>query len=124
MKQLVISGSLPGLNEYISAERKNRYLAAKMKSQTQHVVTLSAKKCLKGALREPVWMNYRWYEKDRRRDKDNVSAYGRKVIQDGLVKAGALKNDGWASIEGFTDRFYVDKKTPRVEVDILEVGEW
>lgn len=124
MKRLVISGTLPGLNEYIAAERKSRYAAARLKGQTQHVVELAVKRRLRGPLREPVWMNYRWYEKDRRRDKDNICGYGRKVIQDGLVRAGALKNDGWASIEGFSDRFFVDKKAPRVEIEILEAGEW
>lgn len=68
-------------------------------------------------------MVYNWYEKDRRRDKDNVSGFGRKVIQDALVKAKILKNDGWKDIDGFSDKFYVDTKNPRVVVEILEVNE-
>lgn len=36
-------------------------------------------------------MRYRWFEKDRRRDLDNVSSFGRKVIQDALVECGVLK---------------------------------
>lgn len=55
------------------------------------------------------------------RDKDNISSFGRKVIQDGLVRVGVLKNDGWKHIEGFSDRFRVDEKNPRVEVEIIEV---
>lgn len=62
-----------------------------------------------------------WYERDRRRDKDNISSFGRKVIQDGLVKAGVLANDGWAQIAGFSDEFHVDAKRPRVEIEIGEV---
>ena len=31
-----------------------------------------------------------------------------------------LKNDGWAEVTGFEDRFYVDKHNPRVEVEIYE----
>ena len=34
--KFVILGTLPGLNEYISAERSNRHSAAKMKKQTEY----------------------------------------------------------------------------------------
>lgn len=119
---LIIPGRLPGLNEYIDAERTNRHLGAKLKREAQRLVV----SCALAQLRKfrptgPVWMAYTWYEPDRRRDKDNISSYGRKVIQDGLVRAGVLKNDGWAEIEGFSDTFRVDKKRPRIEVDIREV---
>lgn len=72
---------------------------------------------------EPVYMIYRWYEKDRRRDKDNICAFGRKVIQDALVKARYLSNDGWKNIAGFEDWFYVDAKHPRIVVEILGADE-
>lgn len=48
MPKLVIHGTLPGLNEYIEAERTNRHLGAKMKRQSQQVVILAARKCLRG----------------------------------------------------------------------------
>ncbi len=63
-------------------------------------------------------MLYRWYEPSRRRDLDNISAFGRKVIQDGLVQAGVLENDGWKQICGFVDEFFVDTEHPRIEVYI------
>lgn len=119
---LVIPGLLPGLNEYIEAERAHRQKGAAMKRQVQRVVELCAKKQLRGFRPAgPVQMKYTWYERNKRRDKDNVSSFGRKVIQDGLVKAGVLKNDGWAQIDGFSDAFRVDAKRPRVEVEISEV---
>lgn len=122
-KKITIKGTLPGLNEYIDAERRNRYLGAKMKRQTEQVVMLCARKQLRGvAFTSPVIMRYTWYEPNRRRDKDNISSFGRKCIQDALVRAGVLKNDGWGEIESFSDRFFVDKKTPRVEVEIIPVG--
>lgn len=67
-------------------------------------------------------MQYIWFEKDRPRDKDNVSSMGRKIIQDAMVKAGILSNDGGAEIDSVEDRFEVDKKNPRVEITIEEVG--
>lgn len=49
---------------------------------------------------------------------DNISSFGRKVIQDALVKTHVLQNDGWNEIIGFRDDFYIDKENPRVEVEI------
>lgn len=119
--KLVIMGSFPGLNEYINAERTNRYKAAAMKRQVEHTVILAAKKCLRGKkFDRPVVMHYTWYEKNRRRDKDNVSSFGRKCIQDALVKGGWLAGDGWKHITGFSDRFSVDTAHPRIEVEIEE----
>lgn len=120
--RLIIPGPLPGLNEYIEAERTHRQKGASMKRQCQRIVELCAKRQLRGFCPSgPVRMDYVWYERNRRRDKDNVSSFGRKVIQDGLVRAGILENDGWAHVDGFSDEFRVDAKHPRVEVEIREV---
>lgn len=121
--KLIITGTLPGLNEYIEAERRNRYAAAGMKKQVEHAVMLCAKSQLRGVkFTGPVVMHYLWVEKNRRRDKDNVSSFGRKCIQDALVRAGVLGDDGWRQIEGFTDSFAVDAKRPRIEIVFEEIG--
>jgi len=120
--KLIIPGRLPGLNDYIASERTNRYKAAAMKKEAEGLVIAAARKTLRGwRARNPVMMYYLWVEKDRRRDKDNVSGYGRKIIQDALVKAGYLRNDGWADIVGFADDFTVNKGNPHIEVVIEEV---
>ena len=62
-----------------------------------------------------------WYEPNKRRDLDNISSFGRKVIQDALVNLGVLENDGWQNIRGFNDEFRVSKDEPRIEVHIFEV---
>ncbi|SBV94109.1 Endodeoxyribonuclease RusA [uncultured Eubacteriales bacterium] len=121
MVKLTIPGTLPNLNDYITAERTSRYKAAAMKRQAEQAVMLVAKRHLRGVrFDRPVTMRYTWYEPNRRRDKDNVSSFGRKVIQDALVRAGILKNDGWAEIERFEDSFVVDAKHPRIEVEIYD----
>ena len=122
MVRLVIPGVLPNLNDYIAAERRHRQQGAKLKRQAEQVVMLAAQKLRRVKFTGPVVMRYTWYEPNRRRDKDNVSSFGRKVIQDALVKAGILPNDGWANIDGFSDEFAVDPKNPRVEVEIYEQG--
>ena len=119
---LIIHGRLDNLNDYITACRSNPHQGAKLKAKNEQKVLAEIYEQL-GSLRitRPVRMIYRWYEKDRRRDLDNVSSFGRKVIQDALVDTGVIQNDGWKEIIGFSDEFYVDKKNPRIEVEIEEV---
>lgn len=121
--RFVIRGTLPGLNDYISAERTSRFQAASMKKQCESIVMHAARSLGKLQIDQPVYMVYHWYEPHKRRDKDNVSAFGRKVIQDALVKSRLLHNDGWKEIVGFEDRFEVDKKNPRIVVELVEVDE-
>ena len=71
-------------------------------------------------IEKPVFLLFTFYEQDRRRDRDNVSSFARKVIQDALVKAGTLTDDGWDYVTGYLDRFYVDKENPRIVVQFIE----
>lgn len=118
---LTIPGTLNNLNDYIDVERTNRYKAAKMKRENMDWVTVAIRRCMNDVVIEaPVFMEYTWVEPNRRRDLDNVSSFGRKVIQDALVEFGVLENDGWKNIVGFSDKFEVDKDNPRIEVKIIE----
>lgn len=121
---LVIPTRLNNLNDYITADRTNRYKGAAMKARNEALVKIAIKQQLRGLrIEKPVFMEYRWYEKNRRRDLDNISSFGRKVIQDALVQTRVLVNDGWNEIVGFSDQFYVDAANPRIEVLIWEVGD-
>ena len=120
--RLVIPTKLHSLNEYIGACRRNQYAGAKMKRQDQELVEWHIRSQLRGVrITSPVRLTFRWYESSRKRDLDNISSFGRKVIQDALVKTRVLENDGWKNITGFSDEFFVDKKKPRIEVLIKEV---
>ena len=66
-------------------------------------------------------LHYHFYEPNKRRDLDNISAFAHKVIQDALVKCKVLNNDGWKEITGYTDSFSCDKENPRIEVVLEEV---
>lgn len=119
---LIIPGKLDNLNDYISAERTHRQKGAKMKAVNEDIVIIAIKQCMRGVkIEKPVFMEYTWLEQNKRRDKDNISSFGRKVIQDALVDAGVLKDDGWKYVVGFSDRFEVDKVNPRIEVLIKEM---
>lgn len=122
--KLIIPGRLDGLNEYSRAERSSRYEAANMKRKNEDIIVLEAKRQLRGvSIKNPVEMHYIWVVPNGHRDRDNV-AFAKKFVQDALVKAGVLEDDGWNHVVGFSDRFDVDKNNPRIEVLIREVDGW
>lgn len=121
---LVIPTRLNNLNDYITADRTNRYKGAAMKARNEALVKVTIKQQMRSIrIERPVYMEYTWYERNKRRDLDNISSFGRKVIQDALVQTRVLVNDGWNEIVGFSDQFYVDAANPRIEVLIREVGD-
>ena len=123
-KKLLIPGRLPGLNEAFGAARRGKYIEAKLRNQYESLIIYCAKRDLYRWKPEgKVILHYHFYEQDRRRDKDNVAGYAMKLIQDSLVKAGVLDGDGWQYIEGFDFTWHIDKKNPRIEVEIEEVEE-
>lgn len=117
-----IPGKLPGLNDYLKAERlfSNKHSCGNdMKQQYQMLICNAIRTQLKRlAIKVPVSIEYRFYEPNRKRDLDNIAGVAHKYIQDSLVKCGVLENDGWKNITGFSDKFYVDKHNPRIEVTI------
>lgn len=119
---LVIRGRLDNLNDYTKACRTNAYSGAKLKAKNEKIVKCAIYEQLKRIkITKAVYMRYSWYEINKRRDLDNISSFGRKIIQDALVETHVLQGDGWKNIVGFSDDFYVDKENPRIEVEIKEV---
>ena len=120
--RFTFKGILPNLNDYTDAQRTNKYNGAKMKRDAQSDVAWAIKTQMRGIhITKPVFIEYTFYEPNRRRDKDNISGFAHKVIQDALVQMKVLKDDGWDEIVGFSDNFGIDKKTPRIEVILKEV---
>ena len=119
--QFFIKGRMKGLNEYITAERTNRFMAAKMKkNQEAAVVAAFRKKFPDLKIKNPILLHYEWHEPNKLRDHDNV-AFAQKFIQDALVKCGAINDDNWNGVVGFTHCFKVDKVHPGVNVVIEEL---
>lgn len=115
-----VSGPLPGMNEIIAAAKgfKGRGFGyAKMKREWTDAVQMLATVARLPAVKRARF-TFRWVEKDRRRNPDNVAS-AKKLILDGLVKARVLANDGWSEVAGWTDTFEVGAK-PGVEVTLIE----
>lgn len=74
---------------------------------------------LKPVKNYPVTLDITWYEKDRRRDIDNI-VYGVKFIADSLVKAKILEDDGQRYVRSIINHVKVDSQNPRIEVEIIQ----
>ena len=114
---------LLSLNEYITAERTNRYQSAKIKRHIQDTLRLFihhavAMKTLHRH-ENKCSLYIEWWEENNRRDNDNV-AFAIKFIQDALVEYGIFPDDSRKYIEGLYHEIFTDKKNPRIVVHILE----
>ena len=112
-----IEGRLPGLNEMIEAAKSHFGAYASMKQTYTDMVAWLAKKL---PTYKRVDLVITWHEPDQRRDPDNIMA-GQKFILDGLVAAGTIPNDSQKYVRGIMHRFEVDRQTPRVEVEIVDI---
>ena len=120
VQKFVIPGNLPGLNLLIAANRANRYKGAKLKKDADMQVVAAIRKCHVGAVRGyPVEVRIWFYEKDKRRDIDNVYSGGKYVL-DGLQEAGILWGDGQKYVDCLRYIHCTDPHNPRVEVEIIE----
>lgn len=122
--QFTIQGELCDLNTYIDAERRNRFLASKIKkSETERVAweAVAGKVCTVPEENYPVTIFLTWYVKDFKKDADNIT-FAKKFIADGLVEAGVLKDDSRKYVALIQDiEVAVDKANPRIEVRIMPV---
>lgn len=124
MAHLTLPLRLETLNDYIDQCRRHPIQGAKQKKADEQAVTTFIRQQLRGVkFEKPVTLVYTFYERDRRRDKDNVASYARKVIQDALARSGVINGDGWKGVAGTVERFEVDKNNPRIEIEITEENE-
>ena len=84
----------PNWNEYIQAERSNRYIASDMKKVDKEAVIWLVKEKYQGSY--PVTLTIRPYFKHKKKDLDN---YRIKGLLDGLVSAGVIENDNLTKID-------------------------
>lgn len=121
-KKIIIDGRLPDLNTSLSAAAKHRLGWNRLKQATQNDLKWAIIPQLKGVnFNKSVFIEYHWYERDKRRDKSNI-AFAKKFIEDVLIDLNIIVNDNWEYMQGFSDYFYVDKKNPRIEIIIKRGG--
>jgi len=120
IQRLTITGRLPGLNDMLLSRGRGHYAwNAKKKRLEEEIMWEIKRDRIRPVAR--ARFSFHFFERDRRRDPDNVDAVAKKVIFDAMVKAGVLQNDGWDQIAGIRLEYAVDKDNPRIEVYIEEV---
>ena len=110
---------MPSINTYINACRRNRYAAAKMKSDIEDEIIVFVSKLPK--FDKPIKISFSWVENNKRRDLDNVSS-SKKFILDAMVKCGVLTDDNRKCVTAFTDTFSYAKEA-KVILEIEEVKD-
>jgi hypothetical protein len=102
---------LPGANDLLKAKgafgagsgkRWNGYNAMKQRYQAEIEKAIRASGI---TAVDVASVSFQWRERYWRRDPDNVSSGGRKLILDSLVKAGIIPDDGPRYIKGLADTF-------------------
>lgn len=111
-----VEGRFCSLNEFYRMHPMEQWAT---KADHDERVAWSAKAAKVMPARGRIRYHVHWVEQNHRRDLDNV-AFAKKFVQDGLVKAGIIKNDTHHEIAGFSDSFSYDSKHPRIEITIEE----
>lgn len=120
--RFTIPGRLDGLNSYTAANRTNPYKGGKVKRDNEDRIIWCIRQQLKGVhIEKPVLIYYHFFEKDNRRDGDNILSCATKFVQDSLVNTHVLQEDNRKCIPHFYHDVTVDKENPRIEVTITEL---
>lgn len=106
--KIILNTSFITLNEYIDAERKNKFMAANMKKfHTEKVQLLAMEQKFKLPEKKHN-IKITWYKPNSRSDHDNIS-FAIKFVLDGLILAKAMKSDSPKYIGNIYHEFEVDK---------------
>ena len=119
--KVTVLGKFPSLNDLIGATNMHKHRGNQLKQKSQNEISYYILEQLRRVrIDKPVFIKYRFYEPNKKRDLDNISGYFHKVFQDALVNCRIIMNDNWYYIVGFSDEFFVDNKQPRIEVELIE----
>ena len=97
-EQIWIPGRMPGLNDIIAwraCKYKGEY--SEHKRKWQGLIRVIAQRTLK-PWPEGAHFEYELVEPNKKRDPSNACAGAQKFIEDALVEAGILPNDGWRHV--------------------------
>lgn len=118
----VVGGPLPGMNEIIHAYSSSRHVGNALKQKTEEDIGRCIRKQLKGIKINSANFYFVWYERDMRRNPDNINS-AQKFFFDAFQKEKVLLNDGWKQNRNSPYICKVDPNYPRVEVYIKILEE-
>lgn len=113
-------GEPVSFNEYINAERTNKFRAAKIKKTETETIALELKAQNAQPIKYKIDLHFKFFAKDKRRDPDSYMLFC-KFFLDGMQVAAIIPNDNQLCIGSISqDAIYIDKLNPRVEVIITQ----
>jgi Holliday junction resolvase RusA-like endonuclease len=116
-----IPGQLPGMNEIIKAAKSHFGSYSKMKKDCSDLIICSLTSMgMNEKYKCQVDVNITWHCANKRRDPDNIMA-GTKFILDALQVSGVIKNDNWNGIRRIAHEITLDRKNPRIEVELTPI---
>lgn len=113
-----VAMKMPSLNEYIAECRKSAYAGAKVKKNAQELAMWFIKKLPK--FDKPISIHFHWVEGNEKRDQDNVTGMGHKVLLDALVESGKIKDDNKKHIIKTSDDFEYQKGVWKCIMEVTE----
>lgn len=112
-----ITSKLPTLNEYIGAERTNKYIAATLKKKFTNICAKSSLQIQK--LPDKLYdLEIHWTVENNKADADNIY-FAVKFILDGMVESGRIPKDGRKNIRHISHKINTDK-TYNVKVCVYD----
>lgn len=124
-QQFTIPFRFPGLNDYIKAERGNKYAAANMKKEFTHIAKTYCQQARLEPYKVPVKIGFTFREPNNKRDPDNF-IFSQKFCLDGMVLAGLIPEDNQRWIKGFLFHNWEvtdDKDDVGVTITIMEAQD-
>lgn len=118
-QRFVIPGRLPGYNELTRGHWRERQ---DTKNYGMNIAAAHARQAKIKPVKGRVNIRVSCYEKDKRRDFDNVLSGAAKVVFDALKNMGVIKGDGQRYVEYQPVPVATDRDNPRIEVELKEVA--
>lgn len=119
--QFVIPGRLPSLNQYISACNRAWFIGESFKKKQMRLIGNCIIASQVPKFEKPIVAYFRWFEKDKRRDRDNIRS-AEKYVMDALKNTNRLKGDNQKWVLDSIHEILIDKENPRVEITLEEVA--
>lgn len=112
MQKFVINEKLPTINDIIRRTNRNRFVGARLKSETDAMIKSYIYAAIDSGqitkVTEPIVILIDFYE-NRRRDVDNIQS-SQKFILDSLVEAGVLIDDNQKYVKQIYHRLFRSNK--------------
>jgi Holliday junction resolvase RusA-like endonuclease len=116
-----IPGRLPGLNEVSWQERSHWSKGAALRKRIEKEIGMWILVAHVRRYTGPVAIRVDWFEKDRRRDRDNIRS-AVKFILDALIATGRIVSDSQKFVKDITDGWHEPTRNARVVVTITALA--